>query len=194
MDDHLLPDGTPVRILEEVHLVEDDDAEVVECGRSGVDHVAQHFRRHHHRRRITVDGVVAGQQPDFAGAVAVGEVAELLVGQCLQRRRVEGPSSPPAHHLDAVLGDDRLAAAGRCGDDDVAASVDGVDGLELEAVELERVSRHDRRARLAHARELRRSDPLAVRRPPLSEQADAGGDEVEHEHRPGQGGQRDRIT
>ncbi len=150
MDDHLLPDGAAVGVLKEMHFVEDDDTEVVEGGRPRVDHVAQHLRRHHDRRGITVDGVVAGQQPDFAGAIAVGEVAELLVRERLQRRRVKRPSAAPAHHLDAVLGDDRLAAAGRGGNDDVAAGVDGVDRFELKPVELERIIRQHRRLRLAH--------------------------------------------
>ena len=58
------PHRAAVRILEEVHLVEHDDAEIVERRRPSVDHVAQDLGRHHHDRCVAVDRVVAGQQPD----------------------------------------------------------------------------------------------------------------------------------
>ncbi len=141
VDDHLLPDGTAVGVLEEVDLVEDDEAEVAEVPGAAVDHVAQDLGRHHHDRGVAVDHVVAGEQPDRLDPVALPEVAELLVRQRLQRRRVEGPATLAAGRPDAVLGDDRLAAAGRGGDDDVAAGVERIDGVELEAVERERVAR-----------------------------------------------------
>ena len=70
VDDHLLPHRPAVGVLQEVHLVEHDEAEVVERRRAGVDHVAQHLGRHHDDRRVAVDGVVAGEQADVAGAVA----------------------------------------------------------------------------------------------------------------------------
>ena len=150
VDDHLLPHRPAIGVLQEVHLVEDHEAEVGQRRRPGVDHVAQHLGRHHDGRRVAVDGVVAGQQPDLADAVAGGEVAVLLVRQRLERRGVERPQPAPAHRLDAVLGDDRLAAPGRRGDDDVPAGVDGVERLDLEAVELERVAGDDRPSRLVH--------------------------------------------
>src|SRR5436190_397117 len=45
--------------------------------------------------------------------------------------------------LDPVLGDHGLAAAGGCRDDHVVAGVEGVERLELEAVERERVAADD---------------------------------------------------
>ena len=91
-------------------------------------------------RRVTVDGVVAGEQPDLAGAVARPQVPELLVRQRLQRGGVERPAAGAPGDLDAVLGDDGLAAARRRGDDDVVAGVERVERLELEVVEGERVA------------------------------------------------------
>ena len=143
VDDDLLPHRAAVGVLQEVHLVEHDETEVVERRRAGVDHVAQHLGRHHDDRGVAVDGVVAGQQADPAGAVALAEVAELLVGERLQRCRVERPPAVPAGRLDAVLGDHRLAAAGRRGDDDVVSGVERVERLELEVVERERVAADD---------------------------------------------------
>ena len=146
VDDHLLPHRPAVGVLQEVDLVEHDEAEVVERAGSGVDHVAQHLGRHHDDRCVAVDGVVARQQPDVAGAVARRQVAVLLVRQRLQRGGVERAAAGLPRGLDAVLGDDRLAAPGRRGDDDVVAGVEGVDRLELEVVEGERVAADDRRA------------------------------------------------
>ena len=146
VDDDLLPHRTAIRVLEEVHLVEDHDAESVEALLASVDHVAQHLGRHHDDRRVTVDRVVAGEQPDLRLAVELDEVAVLLVRKRLDRCRVERPRATSSGELDAVLGDDRLAAAGRCGDDDVAAVVERVERLELEAVERERVPRQDLRS------------------------------------------------
>ncbi len=143
VDDDLLPHRAAVRVLQEVDLVEHDEAEVVERRRPGVDHVAQHLGRHHDDRRVAVDGVVAGEQADAADAVALAQVAELLVRQRLERRRVERPPAVAAGRLDAVLGDHGLAAPGRGGDDDVVAGVEGVERLELEVVERERVAADD---------------------------------------------------
>ena len=118
--------------------------EVVEALRAAVDHVAQHLGGHHDDRRVTVDRVVAGQQPDLDLAVELDEVAVLLVRQRLDRRRVERPRATSSGELDAVLGDDRLAAPGRCRDDDVPPVVEGVERLELEPIEREGVARQDR--------------------------------------------------
>ena len=71
VDDHLLPHGAAVGVLEEVHLVEHDEAEVVQGRGPGVDHVAQDLGRHHDDRGVPVDRVVARQQAHLAGAVEV---------------------------------------------------------------------------------------------------------------------------
>ena len=189
VDDDLLPHRTAVGVLEEVDLVEHDQAEVVERGRPGVDHVAQHLGGHHHDRRLAVDGVVAGQQADATVAVALAQVAELLVRQRLQRGRVEGPPAGPPRRLDAVLGDDRLAAAGRRGHDDVMPGVEGIDAPRAGSGRAGRGSRRrwrpgrvpPRRASLLRRRGLgrRRRRWKMVPRPM--------DDEVEHEHRAGPG-------
>ena len=64
VDDDLLPHGTPVGVLEVVHLVEHHEPQPVERPRARVDHVAQDLGGHHHHRGVAVDGVVAGQQTD----------------------------------------------------------------------------------------------------------------------------------
>ena len=66
--------GPAVGVLEVVDLVEHDVGEDRQVG-AGVDHVAQHLGGHHHHRRVTVDRVVAGEQPDPVGAVETAEVA-----------------------------------------------------------------------------------------------------------------------
>ena len=59
VDDHLLPHRPAIGVLQEVHLVEHHDAQVVESLRSAVDHVAQHLGGHHDHWRVAVDRVVA---------------------------------------------------------------------------------------------------------------------------------------
>ena len=137
MDDDLLPHGTPVGVLQVVHLVEDHPAETVESARSGVDHVAEHLGGHHHDRRIAVDRGVAGEETDPAGAVDLHEVVELLVGERLDRGGVERPGRRGERHLDGMLGDDRLARSGRSAHQHRASPVDRRDRLPLEIVEFE---------------------------------------------------------
>ena len=135
VDDHLLPHRTAVRVLEVVDLVEHDPREGVEGPGAGVDHVAEDLGGHHHDRRVTVDGVVPGQEADVRGAVAPDQVEELLVRQGLDRRGVERPLARRQRQLDGPLGHHGLARPGGRGDEDRSAVVDRRDRLDLEAVE-----------------------------------------------------------
>ena len=90
VDDHLFPDSTPEAVGEVVDLVHDDVTEARQGGRTGIHHVAQHLGRHDDDGSLAVDGGVPGEQPDVGGAVAPTEIGVLLVGQGLDRRRVEG--------------------------------------------------------------------------------------------------------
>jgi hypothetical protein len=137
VDDHLLPHRAPVGVLEVVDLVEDDVAQPLEGGRGAVDHVAQHLGGHHHHRRLAVDGVVAGEKPDPARSVGPDEVAVLLVGQGLERRRVERLASLRQRPLDGIFGHHRLARTGGGGHQHGTPGVEGVESLVLEGVERE---------------------------------------------------------
>ena len=53
-----------VAVLEVVHLVEDDAAQLGEARRVGVDHVAQHLGRHDDDLGVAVAGHVAREQSD----------------------------------------------------------------------------------------------------------------------------------
>ena len=95
-------------------------------------------------RRVAIDRVVAGQQADPADAVVLAEVMELLVRQRLDRSGVERPlagrrSGPRCAYSATTV----LPLPGRRGDHDVAAGVEGVDGVELESVEREGVAGED---------------------------------------------------
>ncbi len=143
VDDHLLPHRAAIPVLEVVHLVEDDDAERPEPVRVGVDHVAEHLRRHHDDSRIAVDHVVAGEEPDGIFAIHRPQVAELLVGQRLDRRRVEGSLAPAAGEGDRRLRNQRLACPGRCRHHHGGALFQVGDRLALERVRNERQVRHE---------------------------------------------------
>ena len=136
-DEHLLPDPAAVGVLEEVDLVEHDDAEPVQLRRAGEQHVAQHLGRHHDDRGAGPDRDVPGQQADRALAVLLAEVGELLVRERLERRRVEGLAVRGARAVHAVPGDDRLARSRRRAHEHRRAAVEGVEGADLEPVERE---------------------------------------------------------
>ena len=59
---HLLPDATPVGVLQVVDLVEDDHAQALEERGAGKQHVAQHLGRHDHDGGFGAQGRVAGEQ------------------------------------------------------------------------------------------------------------------------------------
>jgi hypothetical protein len=122
-----------------VDLVEDDVAQAVEGGGRRVDHVAEDLGGHHHDRCVAVDGIVPGQQADLLGPVPAGEVAELLIRKGLQWGGVEGLAPLGQGLRYRILGHDRLARARGGGDEDGAAGVEGVEGLDLEVVEAEGV-------------------------------------------------------
>ena len=138
VDDDLLPDGAAEAVGEVVHLVHDDVGEVGEQVRVGVEHVAQHLGRHDDDARAGVDVGVAGEQADLRRPVLGDELLELLVAERLHRRGVEHLRARLAHgQEDRELGDDRLARAGRRGDEHAAALLECGAGRELEGVEVE---------------------------------------------------------
>jgi hypothetical protein len=109
VDDHLFPHGTAEPVGQVVDLVHDDVAETPQRRRTGVEHVAQNLGRHDDDGRLTVDGVVAGEQADRVGAVAADEIGVLLVGQRLDRSRVEALLALGEREMDRELADHRLA-------------------------------------------------------------------------------------
>ena len=139
VDDDLLPHRPAHPVGEVVHLVHDHEAEAEQRARPGVEHVAQHLGGHHDHRCLAVDHVVAGQQADLVGAVALHQVVVLLVGQRLDRRRVERLAPGLQRQVDGELAHDRLAGPGRGSDEHAASVLDLPAGAELEVVELEAV-------------------------------------------------------
>ena len=135
VDDHLFPDRAAEPVGEVVHLVHDHVAEAVDRRGLGVEHVAQHLGGHHDHGGVAVDGVVAGEQADLLGAVALDEVGVLLVRQRLDRRRVERLAPLGQGLVDGELAHDRLARAGGRADEDAGALLQRLAGLDLERVQ-----------------------------------------------------------
>ena len=141
LQDHLLPHGAAEPVGEVVHLVHHDEAEVGQLPAARVDHVAQHLGGHDHHLRVAVDGGVAGEQPDGGLPVPLDEVGVLLVGQRLDRRRVEALAALGQREVHRELADHRLARAGRCADEHAVPAFQRRARPELEVVELERQQR-----------------------------------------------------
>jgi hypothetical protein len=89
MQNHLFPHRAAKSIGEVVHLVHDDVGQSDKRRGICVEHVAQHFGRHHDDWCFAVDRVVAGKKTNAVLAVPICEIVKLLVGKGLDRRRVE---------------------------------------------------------------------------------------------------------
>ena len=137
-EDDLLPDRAAVGVLEEVDLVEDHATQVGEGRRPRIEHVAEDLGGHDDHRGVTPDDVVAREEAHPGWTQPAGQVAELLVGECLEGRRVEGAAPLGEGPVDGVFGDDGLAAGRRGGHEYGAPAVDGLDGVLLEGIQRER--------------------------------------------------------
>ncbi len=137
VDDHLFPDRATEPVGQVVHLVHDHVAQVTQGVRAGVEHVAQHLGGHHHDRGVPVDRVVAGEQADLVRPVLLDQVVVLLVGQRLDRRRVEALAPLGQREMDRELAHHRLASPGRSAHQHPTALLQGLAGVPLERVELE---------------------------------------------------------
>ena len=113
VDDHLLPHRTAEPVRQVVNLVHDDEAEAVEGAGVRVEHVAEHLGRHDDDRRLAVDAVVAGEQSHGPGAVPLDEVVVLLVGEGLDRGRVEALQAAVEGKVDRELPHECLAGSCR---------------------------------------------------------------------------------
>ncbi len=118
-------------------LVHDDEPEIEQRAGAGVEHVAQDLGGHDDDGRLAIDGVVAGEEPDVARAVAIDEVGELLVGQRLDRRRVEALAAGGQRDVDSELADQRLAGPCGRGDEHAVTGLDRFTCVHLEWVERE---------------------------------------------------------
>ncbi len=105
---HLSPGiPTPLLVPHVVDFVEDEPLDLAHNLRAAVQHRPQNLRRHDEARRVRVDSDVAGHQANVAELLE--QVAVLLVGQRLDRRRVNNALLVAQGHRDRVLCDDGLS-------------------------------------------------------------------------------------
>ena len=134
----LLPDPAAVGILDEVDLVEDDGVQPLEEVRARQEHVAQDLGGHHDHGGTRLHGRIPRQEPDVVLAVGGDELAVLLVGEGLERRRVEGLAPRRQGAVHGVGRHEGLARPRRCRDEHGLPAVERIEGLALEVVERER--------------------------------------------------------
>ena len=134
--DEGLLDGPAARCAaEHVHLVEDDPLDLAHQSRAGEDLQPQYLGGHYEAARVLVDGDVARDEADVAEEQL--QLAVLLVGQRLDRRRVDHALAVPERRGDGVLGTDGLPRRGVGGHQDRLAAFDARARGSLEAVEPE---------------------------------------------------------
>ena len=143
-DDRLFPRRAALRVGEEMDLIEDDRVDRVHLPRRLNEHVPHDFRRHDEDRRARIDGHIAGEQADGL-AVAVAQIAEFLIGERLDRRRVHHAATTPVRLVDGIFRDDRLPRSGRRGDHHRLAAPERGDGLLLKRIEREWIEGVERR-------------------------------------------------
>ena len=137
MQDDLLPHRPTHPVGEKVHLVHHHVGQALECIGTGVQHVAQHLGGHHHNRRVTVEGLIAGQQSDPFGTVARDQIVVLLIAQRLDRRGVKALLPGRQCKVDRELADDRLTRTGRSADQDAVTTLQRFAGLDLKRIQPE---------------------------------------------------------
>ena len=135
VDDDLLPHRPPEPVGEVVDLVHHHVAETAQGRRPGIHHVAQHLGGHDHHGRLAVDRRVTRQQADLRRPVDAHEVVVLLVGEGLDRGRVERLAAGRQREVDRELPHDGLACAGGSRDQHAPAGLDRLAGPDLEVVE-----------------------------------------------------------
>ena len=117
VNNRLFPHGSPLAIVHVVAFVEDDGFHLLQGGArfanaGAVEHVAKYFGGHHHHGGVAVDGEIAGQQPDIFVAKLLAKIAQLLVGERLQRSGIKHPLAVGDRPVDGVFAYQGFAGAG----------------------------------------------------------------------------------
>ena len=133
----LFPDDAALEISHVMNLVEDDPTNLAHDLAAAVQHRAKHLRGHDETRRALVDDGVAGHQAHVAELVL--ELPELLVGERLERGRVDDALAVSERHRDGVLGHDGLPRGSMRGDHHALALFHHLDRFLLERVQSEGV-------------------------------------------------------
>lgn len=137
MDDDFFPHCSPESVGEVVNLVHHDKSKAMKCRGLCIDHVAQHFSRHHDHRRFAIDACVTGQQPNAVSAVPFDKVVKLLIRKGLDRSCVEAFESLGKSEVYRKLPHNCLARSRWCGNQHTAARFECSARLYLKVVQRE---------------------------------------------------------
>ena len=149
VNDDLFPHRSAGPVGQIVHLVQDGNPHSRQASGVGVEHVAEHLGGHHHHRRLSPDGVVAGEKPHHPGSVMGGQVVVFLVGERLDGCGVVGAQALGQGQVDGDLGHQGLSRSGGGGDHHVGTGFERLGGFGLKMVGFEgetiQISAADRR-------------------------------------------------
>ena len=141
VNDRLLPDRAPLRVVHVVALIEHHrfhiSQGIVMLIRLGVEHVAEDLRGHHHDGGLAIHAEVTGHQTHVLRAELIAEIAQFLIGESLQRCGVEDLLAMGQGTMNGVFTDQGFA--GSCGgtDHDRMSLVEGIHGLQLKIIQRE---------------------------------------------------------
>ena len=138
MDDRFFPHGAALGIIHVVALVEHHRLHALQrvISRIGfrVEHVAEDLGGHHHHLGLPVEAHITGEQPHPLGAKLLAEIAQLLVGERLQRRGVKNLLAMGQGPVDGVFAHQGLARTSGRTHHNRMALLEGVDRLQLEII------------------------------------------------------------
>mmetsp|Transcript_150019 Transcript_150019/g.482134 ORF Transcript_150019/g.482134 Transcript_150019/m.482134 type:complete len:328 (+) Transcript_150019:2680-3663(+) len=161
-DDDLLPHHAAICVVDVVDLVEDHPLHAVEALVAPIEHGSQDLRGHDDDTGVRVHRHISRDDADSAHALeTLTELAELLVGQGLDRRGINGAHALAQGVCDRVLRDNGLARRRVRADQNMLGALDTSNGTLLEGVQLEGEFQRGVRHLLVEATHL----PLVVERP-----------------------------
>ena len=138
VDDRFFPHGAALGIIHVVALVEHHRLHALQrvISRIGfrVEHVAEDLGGHHHHLGLPVEAHITGEQPHPLGAKLLAEIAQLLVGERLQRRGVKNLLAMGQGPVDGVFAHQGLARTSGRTHHNRMALLEGVDRLQLEII------------------------------------------------------------
>jgi len=141
VDEDLFPGGTPLLIVEEVNLIDDDGSEFWEL-LSGEEHVAKDLSGHHPAGGVPPNDEITGDEADVFFTDEFAIVSKLLIGEGLDGSSVDDLFSVGEAALDEPVCDHGLASAGGRADEHALAFNEAFDGLSLEPIQLKSAIMH----------------------------------------------------
>ena len=113
VNDGFFPDRAALGVIHVVALIQHHgfniSERIITCIRFGIQHVAEDLCGHHHDRSLSIHTQITGHQTNVLVAKLLPEIAELLIGESLQRSCVKDLLAMGQGAINGVLTHQRFA-------------------------------------------------------------------------------------